>query len=485
MKLLLTIFILSLNVILLSQSPKVDQCFQCHLEIGSIQAEQFVKDIHKSIGLSCSSCHGGDNTTDNDALAMSPKNGFIGKPKQSKISEICASCHSNPSKMKKYGSDIITGQFEKLKKSVHGKASTDANTTILQCTTCHNAHGIVKVNNPSSPVYRTNIPVTCGKCHSNVVYMQKYNPSLPVDQIEKYRTSKHGMLNKAGNKKAAACADCHGSHNIFSAKDVRSSVYPTNIPTTCSKCHSNKEYMKEFKIPTDQFEKYKESVHGIALLKKNDISAPACNDCHGNHAATPPGISSISKVCGTCHALNAELFASSPHKKAFEKNNYPECETCHNNHNIAVTRDELLGVSKSSICSKCHSQNEQFKGYSAASEMRKLMDDLTEKHKIATSKIFEAEQKGMEVEEIKFRERDINSSILEARTVIHSFDVSKFKEVIKKGEIASDEVISDAKSKIDEFYIRRIGLVVAILFSTLLMILIYLYLKRIEKEKNI
>ncbi|GAB4134338.1 MAG: hypothetical protein Fur0015_07440 [Ignavibacteriales bacterium] len=482
-KIILFLFI-SLSTISFSQNIKIDQCYQCHSDLGTVQAEQFSKDVHKSVGLSCSSCHGGDNTSDDDQIAMSPKKGFIGKPKASKISEICAKCHSNKDMIKKYDSNVSTGQYEELQKSVHGKASTDANTTIAQCTTCHNAHGIVKVSNPASPVYPTNIPATCGKCHSNVSYMQKYNPSLPVDQVDKYRTSKHGILNKSGNKKAATCNNCHGSHSIFSSKDVRSGVYPTNIPETCSKCHSNSDYMKEFGIPTDQYEKYKTSVHGIALKEKNDISAPACNSCHGNHAATPPGISSISKVCGTCHALNAELFAGSPHKKAFDEKKYPECETCHSNHAIAVTRDELLGTSKIAICSKCHSEKENTKGYVAAKEMRNMIDNLTMNQSIANKKISEAEQKGMEVEEIRFRIREINTSILEARTVIHSFNMSKFKEVIRKGDATSKEVITDAKSKIDEFYFRRYGLVAAIFVSFLLMILIYLYVKKIEKEKN-
>ena len=65
--------------------------------------------------------------------------------------------------------------------------------------------------------------------------------------------------------------------------------------------------MKEYGIPTDQYEKYSKSVHGVALLQKHDLGAPACNKCHGNHGATPPGVESISKVCGTCHALNADL----------------------------------------------------------------------------------------------------------------------------------------------------------------------------------
>ncbi len=70
----------------------------------------------------------------------------------------------------------------------------------------------------------------------------------------------------------------------------------------------------------------------LHLLEKGDLSSPSCNDCHGNHGAVPPGVESISKVCGTCHVLNMELFEQSPHKKAFDENDYPECESCHGNH---------------------------------------------------------------------------------------------------------------------------------------------------------
>ena len=94
----------------------------------------------------------------------------------------------------------------------------------------------------------------------------------------------------------------------------------------------------------------------LLCFKKNDIGAPACNSCHGNHAATPPGVESISKVCGTCHALNAELFSSSPHKKAFDQQNLPECETCHGNHEIIIASDKLLGIAPEAVCSKCHTE---------------------------------------------------------------------------------------------------------------------------------
>ena len=132
--------------------------------------------------------------------------------------------------MKKFGSNLPTDQFEFLQKSVHGKLSTTGKERIVQCITCHNAHGIVTVNNQASPVYPLNAPKTCSKCHSNAVYMRSYNPSLPIDQYEKYLTSYHGILNRKGDSKTAECASCHGSHEILSVKDVNSKVYPINLP---------------------------------------------------------------------------------------------------------------------------------------------------------------------------------------------------------------------------------------------------------------
>jgi predicted CXXCH cytochrome family protein len=315
--------------------------------------------------------------------------------------------------------------------------------------------------------------------------MQSYNPSLTVDQLTKYRTSVHGVLNSKGNIKVAECASCHGSHNIFASNDVRSKVYKLNIPATCSNCHSDKEYMMEFQIPTDQFEKYQKSVHGKAVFEKQDLSAPVCNDCHGNHGATPPGLESISKVCGTCHALNAELFSASPHKKAFDENKYPECETCHGNHEILIAKDQLLGISKGAICLKCHSEEKNPKGYFIAKEMKTLTDSLITSDSLAKNLIFQAEQKGMDVEETKFKLREIHQARLEARTIVHSFNKAKFEEVTSKGFKASDQTITEAKTAINEFYFRRYGLGVAVAVITFLIIILFLYIKKIEKKNQL
>ena len=88
------------------------------------------------------------------------------------------------------------------------------------------------------------------------------------------------------------------------------------------------------RLPTDQVAHYEKSVHAEALMKKNDLSAPTCNDCHGNHGASPPGVSSVANVCGTCHTRQAEMFRQSPHNASFQALGQGECVVCHQNHEI-------------------------------------------------------------------------------------------------------------------------------------------------------
>ncbi len=463
---------------------KDDQCYICHSLLGGQPAELFKNDIHYKKGISCSDCHGGDNQTDDMDKGMSKSAGFKGVPKGNDITTTCIKCHADSKMMLKYGSKIPTNQFELLQTSVHGNLAINGKERIVQCITCHNAHGIVEVTNPTSPVYPLNVPQTCGKCHSNAVFMRLYNPALPVDQLQKYRTSVHGIRNLRGDPKPAECASCHGSHGILSVKDVRSSVYPINIPGTCSKCHSDAKYMKSYIIPTDQYEKYSKSVHGVALLKKHDLGAPACNSCHGNHAATPPGVESISKVCGSCHALNAELFSSSPHKKAFDEKNLPECETCHSNHNIIIATDKLLGVGVDAVCSKCHKPDNNSKGYYAAKNMKQLIDSLEITEKSSLALVNEAEQKGMEMGEAEYKLRDARQARLESRTMVHSFNEDKFHNVINKGLKVTSLVTAEAKASIHEYYFRRIGLGFSVAIITFLAFLLFLYIRQIEKRKQ-
>lgn len=461
-----------------------DQCYTCHSGLGDSPSEKFAKDIHFKKGISCAACHGGNSTSDDMDIAMSKKAGYLGVPKGDAISASCAQCHSSQEKMKKYGSSLPTDQWSELQTSVHSKISFTGKEHIAQCTTCHGSHGIVSVKNPASPVYPANVTKLCSQCHSSATFMRAYNPSLPVDQMEKYKTSVHGMKHVKGDIKVAECASCHGSHGIRSVSDTRSTIYPANLPKTCAKCHSDKEYMKEYKIPVDQYEKYTRSVHGNALLVKKDLSAPACNDCHGNHGAVPPGVQSISKVCGTCHALNAELFSASPHKKAFDEKNLPECETCHSNHEILHATDDLVGTTGNAVCIRCHSESKNVKGFNVAKTMRALIDSLHYHHQVAESLITAAEQKGMEVAEAKFKLRDAHQANLQSKTLVHAFNEEKFREVVSAGITVAEAVQVEAQQSIDEYYFRRQGLGVSTLIITLLVVSLFLYIRRIESKKQ-
>jgi predicted CXXCH cytochrome family protein len=460
-----------------------DKCFTCHRTIDDQPSSLFKHDVHYQKGISCAGCHGGDATQEDQDKAMDSAKGFKGVPRGDEISARCASCHSSSEKMKSFSSTLPTNQWDNLQASVHGKLATSGKEHVAQCITCHGAHGIVSVKNPSSPVYPLNAVKTCSKCHSDAAFMRNYNPALPVDQIEKYRTSVHGTLNAKGDPKPAECASCHGSHDIRSAKDVKSSVYATNLPSTCAKCHGNGEYMKEYKIPSDQYAKFSQSVHGIALLQKHDVAAPACNDCHGNHGAAPPGVESVSKVCGSCHALNADLFSSSPHKKAFDDAGLPECETCHGNHEIVAATDKLLGVSEEAVCSQCHQADDPSKGFITAKTMRSLIDSLEMSEQHASILVADAEQKGMEVSEAKFKLRDAHQARLQSRTAVHAFNEAKFREVVSGGLKVASVVADEGKNAIDEYYFRRWGLGIATLIISIVAVALYATIKRIEKRQ--
>ena len=144
--------------------------------------------------------------------------------------------------------------------------------------------------------------------------MRRFSPRQRVDQAAEYATSVHGKQLATGDVRVPTCASCHGAHGIRLVNDAKSPVFPTNVATTCTACHASQTHMSGYKLangsplPTNQLAEYQKSVHYAALTKGNDLSAPTCNDCHGNHGAAPPGVGAVANVCGTCHAVFAQKF---------------------------------------------------------------------------------------------------------------------------------------------------------------------------------
>lgn len=325
------------------------------------------------------------------------------------------------------------------------------------------------------------IPAYCGKCHSDANLMKRFNPSLRVDQEREYYTSVHGKLLKTGEQRVATCISCHSVHGIRAISDPLSSVYPSHVAETCAKCHASADYMRGFGIPSDQFDKYKKSVHAKALYEKQDLSAPTCNDCHGNHGATPPGIASVANVCGQCHARQAELFQASPHKAAFDERQFGECIKCHSNHFIAKTGDEMIGTGEQSVCITCHKAGD--KGILAAAAMRARLDELIGSVAKSNEILDRAERAGMEVSRPKFEMKEATDALTHARVLIHSSSTAEVDKVTAPGLAVSVKGYQAGVAALAERSFRRKGLAVSLVFILFLATLVYLKVKRIESRQ--
>ncbi len=304
-------------------------CVTCHLDAAFFDedriaiVQEFESDVHSKVGLSCHDCHGGN-------------------PDQS------------------VADDFVAAMDTEFRPNPYRGSPT-----------------------------RAEVPSFCGHCHSDAVYMRRFRPDIRVDQEQEYWTSYHGKSLKNGDTKVATCIDCHGVHGILGARNSSSPVFPRNVAQTCARCHGDSEFMAGYTLPSgdplpvDQFLLWQASVHGQALLEKQQLSAPTCNDCHGNHGATPPGVESISFVCGHCHGREAELFRESSKHEGFQTHNmfiadagadgceachvedssvapvtnltsFTECATCHGNHGVMRPTLAMFGRLPETPCSYCH-----------------------------------------------------------------------------------------------------------------------------------
>ncbi len=324
-------------------------------------------------------------------------------------------------------------------------------------------------------------PEVCGNCHSNSVYMRNYSRSIRTDQVDQYWTSRHGILLQKGDTKVATCVNCHGVHGIYSKDDPRSTVYALNVPNTCASCHSDIAYMSEYDILTNQSEQFKLSVHGVALLEKQDIYSPACNDCHGNHGATPPDVTHISDICGSCHINNRNLFKDSNLRELFLANGKKECESCHGNHEIMKPTDEMLNWGDKSKCLECHDDGDH-KAKKVSLALYKTIDSLKTQLSSAENLILLAERKGMEVSDLFIHLEDGHRILIQTRTNIHSFDIDKVNKTAEAGFSVISEATIGANKALNELNYRRKGLLLFSLIITISIIALYLKLKAMQRK---
>jgi predicted CXXCH cytochrome family protein len=418
----LLILVLALT---LGANARESSCISCHrsaewVSDTNIVAITMAGDVHFSRGIGCEDCHGGD-----------PNAGFV---------ESDPELAMNPDKGYK------------------------------------------------SPPDKSGIPGFCSRCHSDIDYMKRFNPRLPTDQFSLYKTSVHGKrLYENGDTRVAACTDCHGAHGILPASDSRSRVYYRNVPNTCKTCHSSAEYMAPYSekgtpFPTDQFDEYVRSVHGMLALEKGDQSAPVCNDCHGSHGATPPALVSVSAACGECHASNRDYFDVSPHKKPWSELGYKECEQCHGNHYIVAATDSMLGTDANALCVQCHDAGTE--GFAAASRMRSAIDSLKSSIDEAEEIVLEAEMKGVEGGQARFDLGAAKDNLTRVRSVIHTFDPAQAAEITSSGMRTAEQVQLTAQASLGDLKVRRIGLAMSLILVLIIAIALWRKIKQVDKRTD-
>jgi cytochrome b subunit of formate dehydrogenase len=268
-------------------TPKKITCAECHADAQ----QAYEHSLHSKAkpgsaqAANCQDCHGGAHEVLAAADAKSPVN-------HDNIPATCGRCHGQKFLMESNG---VSGQpFISYQQSVHGLAIEKGSKKAAVCTDCHGDHQILPANDAKSPIYKFNVPATCGKCH---------------DAVEKaYVESIHGQAIARGNGLAPVCTDCHGIHSIKAHIDPNSSVSEQNIArTTCARCHEGVRLSQEFGVAGNRVSTYLDSYHGLASEGGSAVVAN-CASCHGVHNILPSSDSrstinkaNLDATCGKCH----------------------------------------------------------------------------------------------------------------------------------------------------------------------------------------
>jgi len=384
----------------------------------------------------------------------------------------CLDCHS-----------ALPGNLEvapeKFSQDIHSQKG-------LTCTSCHGGdasnydpdQAMSRKAGWKGKIDRKQVPQLCGFCHSNPVYMRSFNPSLRTDQLDQYHTSMHGKRLAAGDAKVAVCTDCHSVHDLRPPSDPRSTVNPVNVAKTCSRCHSDPAYMKQYGIPTDQFANYSTSVHHEAMVVRGDLSAPTCTTCHGNHGALPPGVDKVQNVCANCHAFQAQMYGKSTHSKAFQERSLPGCVVCHSNHGIHMPSDAMLGTGPNGVCMKCHVPGDHCDR--ARESIQTNLAQLDSAIREADAALRLAESSGMEVSEARLGQDQARDSLTKARVTIHSFQTALVNEDIQAGMKVANANLKAGRDAMVERDHRRIGLGICLIAIAMMLVGLWLYIRQLE-----
>ncbi len=146
-----TSFVNRLNI------PKT--CGACHATITAVYSTSVHGiEVAKGNGDSptCTSCHG--------EHVILGKNDPKSRVAPTNVSaQVCQPCHESVRLSAKYG--LRSDRFKTFTDSYHGLAGRGGSLSVANCASCHGVHDIKSSRDSTSTVHKSNLKITCGKCH--------------------------------------------------------------------------------------------------------------------------------------------------------------------------------------------------------------------------------------------------------------------------------------------------------------------------------
>jgi Cytochrome c3 len=131
---------------------RTNNCVECHKKQSGEVVALYSTSTHAEMGMSCSRCHGGDQSAADKQSAHATA--FTGSPDPNGVIAMCGSCHSR--------------ERDLFKSSRHFDATRNA--PRMDCSQCHGAHGVGSARRDFS------FSLYCASCHG-----LEYLPQLPAD----------------------------------------------------------------------------------------------------------------------------------------------------------------------------------------------------------------------------------------------------------------------------------------------------------------
>jgi cytochrome b subunit of formate dehydrogenase len=269
-------------------APQKITCAQCHADAQEAYSHSLHAKAANTGGApaaNCQDCHG-------DVHQILAADDTKSPVSHGNIPATCGRCHGQKFLMESNGESAQP--FTSYQESVHGLAIEKGSKKAAVCTDCHGAHEILAANDQKSPIYKFNVPETCGKCHG------------AVEQT--FMQSIHGQGIARGNGLAPVCTDCHGIHSIKSHVNPSSPDSEQNVSRDiCARCHQGVRLSQEFGVPGNRVNSYFDSYHGLAT-EGGSVVAANCSSCHGVHNILPSSDprstinrANLDATCGKCH----------------------------------------------------------------------------------------------------------------------------------------------------------------------------------------